>query len=95
MTNVTWIFLLRAITEGLRFSYNNHTREEEKFPKLIFKMLVIFPLPAKKYSINLRMSKEDINYHCSPCEIKSKIPKIGLIKEICRAKKIKLHSSIQ
>lgn len=32
-------FLLRAITEGLRLSYNNHTREEEKFPKLIFKML--------------------------------------------------------
>lgn len=94
MTNVTWIFLLRAITERLRFSYNNHTREE-KFPKLIFKMLVIFPLLAKKYSINLRMSKEDINYHCSPCEIKSKISKIGLIKEICRAKKIKLHSSIQ
>lgn len=87
-------FLLRVIAEGPRFSYN-HTREEEKFPKLVFKVLVIVPLPAKNYSINLRMSKIDINYHWSPCEIKSKIPKIGLSKEICSTKKIKLHSSIQ
>lgn len=87
-------FLLGVIAEGLRFSYN-HTREEEKFPKLVFKMLVIVPLPANNYSINLRMSKVDINYHWSPCEIKSKVTKIGLIKEIYSAKKIKLHSSIQ
>lgn len=48
-------FLLRVIAEGPRFSYN-HTREE-KIPKLVFKMIVIIPLSAKNYSINLRMSK--------------------------------------